>query len=422
VAALNVAGSLRVPGDKSLSHRALIVAALAEGESHIRDVLVSGDVAATAGVLRAVGIDVPPLSAEVRIHGRGVRGLVQPSLPLDCGNSGTTARLMAGIAAAHPFKSVFVGDASLSRRPMRRVAQPLEAMGARFEFENEDGLPMSVHGATLKPVEWTLDAASAQIKSAILLAAVSAGVEATVRGGVASRDHTERLLAAVGVPIRTTDDGAVTVRPVEDIMPLDFAVPADPSSAAFFAALAALADSGELELAEVCLNPTRMAFFGVLSRMGATVAAEVSETRAGEPVGIIRVAPAGLVGLTLEPEAVAALLDELPLVACLAALAEGETTVTGAAELRVKESDRISTVVRNLQGIGADAEELADGFVVRGSTRPLRGSVTTHGDHRIAMSFGIIGRVRGNEIKLDDPSCVAVSYPGFWDDLERIAA
>lgn len=421
MAALRVRGSVRVPGDKSISHRALIIAALAEGESRIRNILVSSDVAATAMVLREMSVALPPLSDSIHVAGRGLRGLAAPGTPLECGNSGTTARLVAGLVAGHAFSAHFVGDASLSRRPMHRVALPLQAMGARVEFADGDGLPMTVHGGDLRPVEWTLETPSAQVKGAVLLAALVSRVSATVRGIAGSRDHTERMLSATGVSIRASDD-EVTIEPADGLPPLDLTVPGDPSSAAYFAAAAAIADAGEIELSEVSLNPTRVAFFEMVQRMGAEVRVAASEVRCGEPVGSVHVRSAGLSGVTIAREEAAALIDELPLLGCIASVAAGETVVTGAGELRVKESDRIAAVVQNLRALGGDAEELPDGFVVRSSSRPLRGQVKTYGDHRIAMAFGVLARRTGNEITVDDPGCVAVSYPGFWQDLERVAS
>jgi 3-phosphoshikimate 1-carboxyvinyltransferase len=421
VAALRVGGTIRVPGDKSISHRALLIAALADGESVIRGILISGDVAATASVLREMGVGLAPLSPSVHVQGRGLRGLRAPGAPLDCGNSGTTARLTAGLVAGHLFGATFVGDASLSRRPMHRLARPLEAMGATVEFANSDGLPMTVHGGPLRSIAWELEAPSAQVKSAVLLAALTGGVGATVRGVGRSRDHTERMLVAVGAQIEIEPD-AVTILPTEDLMPLDVDIPGDVSSAAYFAALAAIADAGELELAAVGLNPTRTTVFDLLRGMGARITCEVASEAAREPIGTVKAAPGTLRGMNVPVEDVPELLDELPLIACVAAVAQGETVVTGASELRVKESDRITTVVRNLRALGADAEELPDGFVVRGSDRPLSGVVRTEGDHRIAMSFAVLARRPGNTIRIDDPDCAAVSYPDFWLDLDRAIA
>ena len=416
---MKVAGELRVPGDKSISHRALLLAALALGTSRIRRILDAADVRSTAGALRALGADVPALGSEMVVHGRGLAGIQSPSGPLDCGNSGTTARLLAGVVAASPIVARFVGDASLSRRPMRRVARPLETMGARFEFEGADGLPMTVRGGPLRGITWTNETSSAQVKSAILLAGVVAGVEVSVVEPRRSRDHTERMLAARGVSV-TIVDGRVTAQRDGPLVARDTDVPGDPSSAAFFAALAALASSGELVLRGVGVNPTRAGFFDALGEMGASVRMDSVVELGGEPLADVVVAPGELRGIEVGPGRVPSLIDELPLLACVAARARGETRITGAHELRVKESDRISAVVSNLRAVGARAEELPDGMVIEGSDGPLAGRVETHGDHRLAMAFGILGALPGNRIVVDDPGCVAVSFPTFWRQLDLV--
>jgi 3-phosphoshikimate 1-carboxyvinyltransferase len=415
---MRVFGSLRVPGDKSISHRALIFGALSEGETRVTEILQSADVHSTAGVLRALGVAIPPLSADFIMRGVGRRGLRQPSVDLDCGNSGTTTRLMAGVVAAcaAPMHATFVGDASLSRRPMRRIARPLEAMGARVELPPHGGLPMTIHGATLHGIEWESEVASAQIKSAILLAALVAGVPARVTEPTRSRDHTERMLMARGARIEVNDN-IVALEGPSELTAMNTAVPGDPSSAAFFAALAALADSGEIRLDRVCNNETRIGFLACLRAMGVRVSEEERRLEGGEWVADIVVRPGSLRAVELTAAHVPAMVDEIPMLACLATRAEGETVITGAGELRVKESDRIAAVVANLRAIGADAEELHDGMRIRGSDAPLSGQVVTHGDHRLAMAFGILGAARGNSIEVDDPGCVAVSYPQFWTDL-----
>ncbi len=410
---MNVRGSIRVPGDKSISHRALILAALGVGTSRVRGILDSHDVRSTASVLRALGVDVPALGPDIAVSGVGPDGLRAPARDLDCGNSGTTTRLMAGVAAGRPFVSRFVGDDSLSRRPMRRVIRPLEAMGARVHCERGDGLPMVVYGATLHGVDWRTEVASAQVKSAILLAGLVAGVPVSVAEPLLSRDHTERMLAARGVTVRRRDH-RVALEPVRVLSAADVDVPADPSSAAFFVALAAMADGGELLLRDVCVNPTRTGFLQLLRRMGARVEFIEETVRGGEPVATLRVAAGPLVGTDIGGDEVPSMIDELPLAACLGARAEGVTRITGAGELRVKESDRIATVVQNLRALGVDADELPDGMIVRGTRAPLRGAVATRGDHRIAMAFGVLGTTDGAAIEIDDPACVDVSFPGFW--------
>jgi 3-phosphoshikimate 1-carboxyvinyltransferase len=416
---MKIAGELRVPGDKSISHRALVLAALGDGQSRVRGVLESADVHSTAGVLRALGAVVPPLAREIVVDGIGVRGIRPPSAVLDCGNSGTTARLLAGVVAASAITARFVGDASLSRRPMRRVARPLEAMGARFVFDAADGLPMTVHGGPLHAIDWSNETSSAQVKSAILLAGVIAGVEVSVDEPRRSRDHTERMLAARGISVDVFG-GRVTVRRTGPLAARDTDVPADPSSAAFFAALAALASSGELTLREVGVNPTRIGFFEALREMGASVEHHGASEQGGEPVADLVVRPGELRGIAVGEDRVPSLIDELPLLACVAARARGATTITGAHELRVKESDRIAGVVANLRAVGARAAELPDGMVIEGSNTPLAGRVATHGDHRLAMAFAVLGALPGNRIVVDDRDCVAVSFPTFWRELDRV--
>ncbi|MEP6622325.1 MAG: 3-phosphoshikimate 1-carboxyvinyltransferase [bacterium] len=417
-----VSGDLRVPGDKSISHRALIFSALAEGTSRVSGILQSADVHSTAGVLRALGVDVPHLSEEFEIAGVSPRGFKTPSADLDCGNSGTSARLLAGMVAGAGVTARFVGDASLSGRPMRRIKQPLELMGATLDVSDRGGLPMVVHGGSLSTIDYNNETSSAQVKSSILLAALCSSVEVTVREPTRSRDHTERMLAAHGVEVWVNDE-AVLLFGGQSLTPLDLRVPGDPSSAAFFAGLAALAPSGELLLRDVCVNETRTGFLAALAEMGASIDLENKVLRGGEWVADVRVAAgAGLKGVNIAAEAIPTLIDELPLLACVAAYSEGETRVTGAAELRVKESDRITTVVDALKALGANAAELPDGFVVTGTNPRLRGTVVTHGDHRLAMAFGILAALPGNEIAIDDRDCVAVSYPRFWDDLRAVTA
>lgn len=417
---MRVDGTLKIPGDKSISHRALMLAVLGKGESRVRGILPSADVMSTASVLRALGAEIPSVSAaEFVVRGVGLRGLRESAGDLECGNSGTTARLMSGVLAAIPFDSRVTGDASLSRRPMKRVAKPLEAMGARFEFSGGDGLPMRVHGGLLRGVTWFSEVASAQVKSAVLLAGLVADVPVEVHEPAATRDHTERMLRARGVDVRT-EETVVTLLPTGRLDAADTGVPGDPSSAAFFVALAAMADGGTLGIEHVCVNPSRTGAFKALADMGTLIAYEGVHDDGGEPVARLVVSPRLLRGITIEPAVVPSLIDELPMIACVAARAEGETRVTGAAELRVKESDRIAVVVNNLKAVGADAEELPDGFVVRGSDRRYQGRVRTYGDHRIAMAFGVLGALDGNSIEVDDRDCVDVSYPDFWSDLARV--
>lgn len=414
---LRVHGTVRVPGDKSISHRALILSAITMGSSKIENILDSADVHSTAEALRALGASVPPLAAKIYVQGRELHS---PRRALDCGNSGTTTRLLAGVVAGAGLKATFVGDESLSQRPMNRVAAPLRAMGARVETSPSGGLPMTVDVGEekLTGIDYDSSTASAQVKSAILIAAVLGGVRARVNEPHVSRDHTERMLLARGIRLERKNTW-VSVAPAQTLKPGDVRVPADPSSAAFFVALAQLADAGEVRVSDVCLNPTRAGFLDVLRRMGATLETIHLREEGGETTGTIISVPSRLRGTEITAREVPTLIDELPLFACVAARAEGESIVRGAAELRVKESDRIATIVKNLQTLGVGADELPDGFRVVGTKNPMRGRVETQKDHRIAMSFGVLGLVAGNQIEVDDPSCVAVSYPEFWNDLAK---
>jgi 3-phosphoshikimate 1-carboxyvinyltransferase len=303
---------------------------------------------------------------------------------------------------------------------MRRVARPLEAMGARFELPAHGGLPMIVHGGALKELDWKSEVASAQVKSAILLAGVVGGVRVSIDEPAPTRDHTERMLGARGVNVVRRGTHIELGPAHECIASIDTVVPGDPSSAAFFAALAALASDGELTLEDVCVNETRTGFLDTLRQMGASVEYRRDRLSGGEWISPVVVRPGKLRGICLSPEVVPSMIDELPLLSCLATRAEGETLITGAAELRVKESDRIAAVVANLRAIGAQAWELDDGIRIMGTDNPLRGHVRTHGDHRLAMSFGVLGAIPGNEIDIDDRECVAVSYPGFWSHLAGV--
>lgn len=419
---VTVRGAVRVPGDKSISHRALILGALGHGVSTISNLLQSADVQSTASVLAELGVRIEMRGSDTVVHGLGIRGLEQPLSDLDCGNSGTTTRLLSGVIAGHPFSATLVGDASLSARPMRRVAEPLELMGARFRFGSGDGLPMTITGSSLHSIGYTTPTASAQIKSAILLAALVAQVPVTVTEPRQSRDHMERMLSARGVDV-VIDGAIIAMGAVKDLPSIDVVVPGDPSAAAFFIALAAMQEGAAIDLPNVCLNPSRTGFIDVVQRMGATVASGEMRDDGGEPVGTVRATGSGLLrGISVGADQVPTMIDELPMLACLAARAEGETVITGAGELRFKESDRIGAVVSNLRAIGVEAEERPDGMRITGSDAPLRGQVDPLGDHRLAMAFGILGALPGNDLQILGAGCVGVSYPSFWTDLARVTS
>ena len=415
-----VGGIVRVPGDKSITHRALMLAAMARGTTHLGGALTSLDTRSTAGALRGLGASISPLRAGVllRIEGRG--RLRRPAAPLDCGNSGTTARLLAGLLAAHRFRATLVGDRSLRRRPMRRVTEPLEAMGAAFDPPGADTLPLTVRGGHLHPVRWDLPVSSAQIKASILLAAAAAGVSASLREPAGqSRDHTERMLKSFGYGCEDRA-GRIEFTPSGRIEPFDMQVPGDASSAAFLVGAALLAEGGAVTVADVGVNPTRSAYLAVLERMGARVEVGGIEERFGEPVGRITARPARLIATEVAGGEIAGLVDEVPLLAVLASRAEGETVFREVGELRVKESDRLALVASNLRAVGARAEAIGDTLHVEGGDAPPRGRVTTAGDHRLAMAFAVLGTVRGARVTVDDPDCVAVSFPGFPSVLRSI--
>ena len=423
---------IRVPGDKSVTQRALIFASLASGESRLRGLLPGEDPQATAAALRALGVDIPPFDedkADVRIQGVGLRGLQEPHHDLDFENSGTGARLMLGVLAGQPMNVTLTGDASLRSRPMGRVTDPLSKMGAVFrEVGEPDRLPLEVRGGTLEPLDYDSPVASAQVKSALLLAGLVSGAFVLVSEPHRSRDHTERMLSMSGVSVVSHEAGGVwrvELRdPPERIAPLDLEVPGDFSSAAFFLALAILDGvEGGLEIEHVGMNPTRRGLLDVLDRMGASVGADpFAEEDGGEPVSSLRGRPSKLIGTTVGADEVPAMIDEFPVLAILAARAEGVTRITGAAELRVKESDRILVLVENLRAVGVQAEELRDGLEIEGGDHPLAGRVSSHHDHRIAMAFGVLGALPGNRIEIEGADVADVSFPGFWGMLEDLTA
>ena len=415
-----VGGVVRVPGDKSITHRALMLAAMSRGESHIGGALTSLDARSTAGALRALGAAISPLRAGTVIRVGGHGRLRPPARALDCGNSGTTARLLAGLLAAHRFRATLVGDRSLRRRPMRRVTEPLSRMGARFDPPGGDTLPMTVRGGRLEAIRWDLPVSSAQIKASILFAAMAAGVAASLREPAGrSRDHSERLLRSFGFACEERG-GRIEFAPTGRLEAFDMQVPGDASSAAFLVGAAILAEGGELVIADVGVNPTRSAYLGVLERMGAPVAVEDVEDRFGEPVGRLRARPAALRATEVGAAEIAALVDEIPLLAVLASRAEGETVFREVGELRVKESDRLALVAANLRAVGGRAEAIGDTLHVEGGDAPPRGRVRTEGDHRLAMAFAVLGTLPGARVAIDDTACAAVSFPAFPGTLRSI--
>jgi 3-phosphoshikimate 1-carboxyvinyltransferase len=419
--ATSLRGDLAVPGDKSISHRALLLAAIADGESEIRGFGRSADTLSTAAALAGLGAGVVHEGEVVRVRGAGLRGLRPADAPVDCGNAGTLIRLLAGILAGQAGRFELVGDESLSRRPLERVAAPLRLMGAHIE--TTDGhAPLRIDGGTLEPIRYELPVASAQAKSCVLLAGLyTSRGPTTVVEPAPSRDHTERMLQAAGARVARRPLEA-SVWPVERLQPLDLDVPGDFSSAAPFLAAATLLPGSEVRLHGVGVNPTRIGFLHVLERMGARISVYKRRTTGGEPVADLEVAASELTATEIGPGEVPALIDELPLFALCAALAHGESVVRGAQELRVKESDRIETVTNALRAAGGHVSATYDGFTVRGvPTRPQGGGVVeSAGDHRIAMLGALAGLVSRAGVEVRDAECVGVSFPGFFETLESL--
>jgi 3-phosphoshikimate 1-carboxyvinyltransferase len=411
---------IAIPGDKSISHRSLIIGSLTKGKGRVRGLLDSADVRATAQCLNALGADLPTVGPDMRINGRGLRGFKSLTHALDCANSGTTARLLMGVVAGQGVTATFDGDESLRGRPMRRVTEPLTRMGAAVEeLGAADRLPLRILGTPLRTVDYISPRSSAQVKSAVLLAALTAGVRVAFSEPVLSRDHTERMLNALGMQLRTVVEHGgmrIELEPVEELEPLDNLVPGDLSSAAFFLARGLLADP-PVRVQNVGVNVTRSGFLDVVRRMHGVVDVEARDESASEPVATLIARKTELVGTRIDGQEVPRLVDEIPVIAAMATQADGSTEIVGAGELRVKESDRISAMVDNLRAIGAEAEELRDGLVVHGHHRPLRGQVRSFGDHRIAMAFGMLASLPNNEIHIDDTTIVDVSFPDFWQQL-----
>ena len=424
---MKVRGSVRPPGDKSISHRALMLASLAaggKGASELEGLLTGADVKSTARVLRQLGAEISSIrdDAKVVVHASRIS---HPASRLHCGNSGTTARLMLGILAGQKFAATLTGDASLRRRPMRRVTEPLRAMGAEITEGRGDALPLTIRGGRLRALTYTTPVASAQIKSALLLAGLTGGVAVTIREPYRSRDHTERLLAHLGLGLHERG-GAIVYEPAPEgrslVPAFRLAVPGDASSAAFLVGAAALAEGGELVIENVGVNPTRTGFLVVLARMGAHVDRVNLRDAGGEPVADLVARPAGgaLRGTEVSAAEVPTLVDEVPMLAVLASRAEGETVFREVGELRVKESNRLELIAANLRVLGVEAEARGNDLHVCGTTRPPRGRVDTARDHRLAMAFAVLGTLPGADVRLSEKGSVAISYPRFFRDLKAI--
>jgi 3-phosphoshikimate 1-carboxyvinyltransferase len=422
-------GTVHVPGDKSISHRAVLFAAMSDGECALAGVLDSQDVRSTMAAVRALGAVVAEEGADatglrLRVTGWGRVGPVEPADRIDCGNSGTTARLLMGVLAGWDVRVTLTGDASLSARPMRRVTEPLAAMGVRFAVTGEGTLPIEMCGGPLRALRWEMPVASAQVKSAVLLAGLRADGRTIVVEPAPSRDHTERMLPAFGVGIgRRVEEGECWVEGPAALSAADVAVPGDPSSAAFLVAAAVMVAGSDVSLPDVALNPTRAGFLEVLQRMGARVTASAGRASGAEPIGTIRAeGGAALTSVTVRASQVPSLVDEVPVLGVVATQAHGVTRFEGVGELRVKESDRLEAVCAGLAALGARARCGPDWLEVEGPT-PLRScTLDSLGDHRLAMAWAVAGLVAQDPVRIERWEAVAVSYPAFADDLATLAA
>ncbi len=421
-----IKGELRVPSDKSISHRSIIITSLANGVSTVKNFLKAGDTLTTYKVYQKLGVKIEEKDDVIFVHGVNLTGYKEPEDILDMGNSGTTTRLTLGILAGQKFFSVLTGDESLRARPMKRILNPLKQMNAHVDGrEKGEYLPVAIRGTKLRGIEFLNEKASAQVKSAILLAGLFASHPTTVIEPVLSRNHTEKMLKAMGADLveeQSQGGYKFTIKPNKELHPIDIDVPADPSSAAFFAAAAVLVPNSEILLKDVLVNPTRDGFFRKLKEMGALLEYENHREQAGEPVADIYVKYSpDLKGIKVEKAEIPSMVDEIPLLALVATQAEGETVITGASELRVKESDRIKAVVENLKALGIEVEELPDGMVIKGKQKIKGGTVDSFKDHRIAMGFSILALISESEITIKDADCVFISYPQFYEHLEKVS-
>ncbi len=417
-AASGLRGDITVPGDKSISHRSIMFGALATGTTRVSGFLQGEDNYSTLNAFRAMGVQIDDLGGgELCIAGAGLHGLKEPGDVLDCGNSGTTMRLMTGLLAGQQFFSVLTGDQYLRRRPMRRVVQPLSTMGAKIDGrDNGERAPLAIRGSALRGVDYTSPVASAQVKSALLLAGLYADGETTVREAHLSRDHSERMLAGFGADVRPFD-GGVTLHPGNELTGRELVVPGDISSAAFFLVAGLIVPGSELLIRNVGINPTRSGIIDILREMGGSIELVDERDACGEPVADLLVKHSRLHGIDISGSVVPRAIDEFPVISVAAALAEGTTTIRDAHELRVKETDRIAAMVSELGKLGAKMEARDDGMIIEGVDGFTGSKVTSHGDHRIAMSCAIAAHVARGEVCIDDTECTETSFPGFWQLL-----
>lgn len=407
----SVRGEITVPGDKSISHRAVMLGALADGTTHISGFLKGADCLSTIDCFRKMGIDIEVDENNVTVHGKGLHGLKKPSETLYTGNSGTTTRLLCGILSGQPFDTSITGDASICKRPMGRVTKPLSLMGA--DIENEY-CPLHIHGKALKGIEYNMTVASAQVKTALILAALYAEGDTIIHEIEKSRDHTEVMLSAMGANIKV-NGLTIKVGKTEKLAPQDIVVPGDISSAAFFMVLGAVMPNSEITIKNVGINPTRTGIIDVFEDMGADMKLVNKRSAAGEPVADIIIRSSKLKGTTICGSVIPRLIDELPVIAVASVFAEGKTVIKDAEELKVKETNRIRAVVDEFKKCGIDIIETDDGMIINGG-KPIHGAdFKTYGDHRMAMSLAILAQLADGDSTLDDSKCVDVSYPTFFE-------
>ncbi len=409
-----------MPGDKSISHRSVMFGALAKGDTEISNFLRGADCLSTISCFRSMGVDIEEKGENVLVHGKGLRGLRRPDGILDCGNSGTTTRLISGILAAQDFDVTLTGDESIQKRPMKRIIDPLSLMGAEIESVRGNGCaPLHITGAPLHGISYSTPVASAQVKSAILLAGLYADGETRVTEPAPSRNHTELMLSSFGADVRT-EGTTVTIRQAEELYGQKIQVPGDISSAAFFIAAGLLIPGSEILLKNVGVNPTRDGVLRVFRRMGGSIETTALSSGAGEPAADLLVKASRLHGVEIGGEEIPSLIDEIPVIAAAACFADGVTVIRDAAELKVKESNRIAAMTENLRAMGADVTETEDGMIIRGG-RPLHGAVIdSRNDHRIAMTFAVAALAAEGETSIPQWDCVNISYPGFLEDLRKL--
>ena len=419
-AAKGLKGQLAVPGDKSISHRAVMLGSIASGNTEIHHFLQGADCLSTISCFRRMGVEIENRGNMVFVHGKGMRGLSAPSGMLDCGNSGTTMRLMSGILAAQPFPSTLTGDASIQKRPMKRIMEPLTQMGAHILSLRENGCaPLRIKPGKLHGIHYHTPVASAQVKSAILLAGLYGDGPTKVTEPALSRNHTELMLRHFGAEI-ASEDVTAAVMPAKELYGIKVDVPGDISSAAYFIAAALMVPGSEVLIRNVGVNPTRDGMIRVCQAMGADLTLENVRGREAEPMADLLVRHSSLQGVEIGGEIIPALIDELPMIAAMACAAQGTTVIKDAAELKVKESNRIRIMVENLSAMGADIRETEDGMIIEGG-HPLHGaSVDSHLDHRIAMTFAVTALIADGVTTIKDADCVRISYPGFYQDLSRL--